>query len=144
MAESEEKLKNFLIRVKEESEKAGLKLNIQKLRPWCDPSWQIKGEKTGAVTDFLLGGTPKSLWMVTIAMKLEDTWSLKESYVTVYWKAETSLCQQSSVESKLLFFQKWKLDHKKVFTLKKWCFWIVGLKKTLETLGQKSDQTSQS
>ena len=72
MAESEEKLKSLLIKVKEESEKAGLKLNIQKTKIMASSpitSWQIDGETMETVTDFILGA-PKSLQMVTAAMKL--------------------------------------------------------------------------
>ena len=84
MAESEEELKSLLMRVKEESEKAGLKLNFKKkLRKVVASSpiisWQIDGEKVETVTDFILGwGAPKSLWVVTAVMKLKDTCSLEE------------------------------------------------------------------
>ena len=78
LTESEEELKSLVGRVKEESEKAGLKLNIQKtnIRP-SGPisSWQIDGEKVETVTDFNFLA-PKSLQMVTAAMKLKDTFSL--------------------------------------------------------------------
>ena len=76
MAESEE-LKSLLMKVKEESEKVGLKLNIQKTKIMASgpiTSWQIDGE---TVTDFILGA-PKSLQMVTAVMKLTDTYSLEE------------------------------------------------------------------
>ena len=79
MAESEEELKNLLMRVKEESEKAGLKLNIQKTKIMASgpiTSWEIDGETVETVSDFL--GAPKSLQMVTAAMKLKDTYSLEE------------------------------------------------------------------
>ena len=79
MAESEEELKSLLMEVKEESEKAGLKLNIQKTEIMAsDPitSWQIDGETMETVTDFILGGR-KSLQMVIAAMKLKDAYSLK-------------------------------------------------------------------
>ena len=79
MAESEE-LMSFLMKVKEESEKAGLKLNIQKTKIMASspiPSWQIDGETMETVTDFTFLG-PKSLQMVTAAMKLKDTCSLEE------------------------------------------------------------------
>ena len=78
MAESEE-LKSLLIKVKEESEKAGLKFNIQKTKIMVSSlitSWQIDGETMETVTDFFWA--PKSLQMVTAAMKLKDTWSLEE------------------------------------------------------------------
>ena len=79
MAESEEKLKSFLMKVKEESEKVGLKLNIQKTKIMASgpiTSWQIDGETVKTVTDFILGA-PKSLQMVTAAMKLKDAYSLE-------------------------------------------------------------------
>ena len=63
-----------------ESENVGLKLNIQKTKimaPGPITSWQIDGETVEIVTDFILGGAPKSLQMVTTAMKLKDTYSLK-------------------------------------------------------------------
>ena len=77
MAETKEELKNFSMKVKEESEKAGLKLNIQKTKIMeSDPitSWQIDGE---TVTDFSFGA-PKSLQMVTAAMELKDICFLEE------------------------------------------------------------------
>ena len=78
MAESEEELKKM--KVKEESEKAGLKLNIQKTKIMASSpitSWQIDGETMETVTDFILG-VPESLQMVTAAMKLKATCSLEE------------------------------------------------------------------
>ena len=80
MAESEEKLKSLLMKVKEESEKVGLKLNIQKAKimaPGPITSWQIDGETMETVTDFIFLA-PKSLRMVTAAMKLKDASSLEE------------------------------------------------------------------
>ena len=80
MAESKEKLKSLLMKVKEESEKVGLKLNIQKMKIMSSSpinSWQIDGETMETVTDFIWGA-PKSLQMVTVAMKLKDTCSLEE------------------------------------------------------------------
>ena len=80
MAESEEELKGLLMKVKEESEKFGLKLNIQKTKIMSSgpiTSWQIDGETTETVTHYF-GGAPKSLQMVTAAMKLKDVYSLGE------------------------------------------------------------------
>ena len=80
MAESEEELKSLLMKVKEESEKVGLKLNIQKMKIMVSgpiTSWEIDEETMGTVTDFILWA-PKSLQMVTAAMKLKDTCSLEE------------------------------------------------------------------
>ena len=72
MAKSEEELKSLLMKVKEKSEKVGFKLNIQKTKIMASSpitSWQIDGEAMETVTDFILGA-PKSLQMVTAAMKL--------------------------------------------------------------------------
>ena len=80
MAESEEELKSLLMKVKEEREKVGLKLNIQKTKIMASGpiiSWEIDGETVETVADFILGA-PKSLQMVTAAMKLKDTYSLEE------------------------------------------------------------------
>ena len=69
------------MKVKEESEEVGLKLNIQKTKIMASSpitSWQIDGETMETVRDFILGGAPKSLQMVTAAMKLKDTFSLEE------------------------------------------------------------------
>ena len=79
MAESEEELKSLLMKVKEESEKVGLKLQIQKTKIMASgpiTSWQIDGETVKTVPDFIFGA-PKSLQMVTAAMKLKDIYSLE-------------------------------------------------------------------
>ena len=81
MAENEEELKSLLRKVKEKSEEVGLKLNIQKTKIMASgpiTSWQIGGETVETVADFILGGAPKSLQMVTAAMKLKDACSLEE------------------------------------------------------------------
>ena len=80
MAESEEELKSLLMKVKEETEKVGLKLNIQKTKIMASgpiTSWEIDGETVETVSDFIFGGAPKSLQMVTAAMKLTDAYSLE-------------------------------------------------------------------
>ena len=80
MVESEKELKSLLMGVKEESEKAGLKLNIQKTKIMASSpitSWQIVGETMDTVTDFIFLGS-KTLQMVTAAMKLKDACSLEE------------------------------------------------------------------
>ena len=79
MAESEEELKSLLMKVKEQSEKVGLKLNIQKTKIMASSpitSWQIDGETVETVADFILGA-PKSLQLVIAAMKLKDGYSLE-------------------------------------------------------------------
>ena len=83
MAESKEELKSLLMKLKEKSEKAGLKLNIQKTKIMASgpiTSWEIDGETMETVIDFIFGGSPKSLQMVTVAMKLKDACSLEENY----------------------------------------------------------------
>ena len=109
MAESEE-LKSSLMKVKEESEKDGLNLNIQKTKiRTASPitSWQIDGETMETVADFIFWA-PKSLQMVPATVKLKDTYSLEENYDQPRQhikKAETLLCQQRSLSSNLWFFQ---------------------------------------
>ena len=79
MVESEEELKSLLMKVKEESEKAGLKLNIQKMKIMASgpiTSWEIDGGTVETVSDFIFWA-PKSLQMVIAAMKLEDAYSLE-------------------------------------------------------------------
>ena len=99
MAESEEELRSLLMKVKEESEKVGLKLNIQKTKIMASgpiTSWQIDGE---TVANLIFMGS-KSLQMVTAAVKLKDAYSLEGKLwptYTAYWKAETLLCQQRSI-----------------------------------------------
>ena len=80
MAESEKELKSLLMKVKEESEKVGLKLNIQKTKIMASgptTSWEIDGETVGTVSNFIFWA-PKSLQMVIAAMKLKDGYSLEE------------------------------------------------------------------
>ena len=80
MVETEEELKSLLMKVKEGSEKVGLKLDIQKTKIMISgpiTSWEIDGETVETVSDFFWGA-PKSVQMVTAAMKLKDTYSLEE------------------------------------------------------------------
>ena len=80
MTESEEELKSLLMKIKEESEKVGLKLNIQKTKIMASgpiTSWEIDGETVDTVSDFNCGA-PKSLQIVTAAMKLKNAYSLEE------------------------------------------------------------------
>ena len=82
MAESEEELKSLLMKVKEKSEKAGLKLNIRKTKIMASSpitSWEKDGETVERVSDFIFfwGGPPKSVQMVTAAIKLKDAYSLE-------------------------------------------------------------------
>ena len=80
MAESEEELKSLLMNVKEESEKVGLNLNIQKTKVMASspiPSWELDGKQWKQCQTLFWGGAPKSLQMVIAAMKLKDTYCLK-------------------------------------------------------------------
>ena len=80
MAESVEELKSLLMKVKEESEEVGLKLNIHKTKIMATgpiTSWEIVGETVETVSDFIFGGTPKSLQILTAAMKVKDAYSLE-------------------------------------------------------------------
>ena len=86
MAESEKELKSLLMKVKEESEKVGLKLNIQRKKIMASgpiTSWEIDGETVEIVSDFIFW-PPKSLQMVTAAMKLKDACSLEEKLWPTY------------------------------------------------------------
>ena len=102
MAEREEDLKSLLMKVKEESEKAGLKFSSQKTKIMASSPitpWEIDGETVETVSDYFWGAA-KSLQMVTAAIKLKDAYSLEEklrpTYI-VYSKAETLLCRLRSV-----------------------------------------------
>ena len=103
IAESEEELESLLMKLKEESEKVGLKLNIQKTKIMASSpitSWEIDGETEETVSDLIFFLAPKSLQMVIAAMKLKDAYSLEGKLWPTwiaYSKAETLLCQQRSV-----------------------------------------------
>ena len=108
MAESEEELKSLLIRVKEESEKVGLKLNIQKTKiraPGPIPSWKIDGETVGTVSDFILGGS-KITADGDCSHEIKNTsWKESHDQPRQHIKKQRLLCQQRSVQSRLWFFQ---------------------------------------
>ena len=81
IGESEKEVKSLLVKVKKESEKLGLKLKIQKTKIMASSpimSWQIDGKTVETVADYFFGGAPKSLQVLTVAMKLKDTCSLEE------------------------------------------------------------------
>ena len=141
-AESEEELKSFLMKGKEESEKVGLKLDIQKTKIMASSpniSWQINGEKVETVMDFIFWA-PKSLQTETAVMEWKDTpW--KKSYNKPRWcikKQRYQFANQGPYSQSYGFsgshVQMWELDHKEGWAPKNWCFWTVVLKKTLESL----------
>ena len=140
MAESEE-LKSLLMKVKEESEKAGLNLNIQKTKIMASgliTSWQIDGETVETVTDFILGGSK-------ITADGDCSYEIKRCLL-LGRKAMTNLdrilknrdiankgpsSQSYSFSSSHVWM--WELDHNESWALKNWCFWTVVLEKTLKS-----------
>ena len=102
MAESEEEIKTLLMKVREESEKVGLKLNIQKTKIMASgliTSWEIDGETVETASDFILGGS-KITADSDAVMKLKDAYALEGKLwptKIAYWKAEILLCQQRSI-----------------------------------------------
>ena len=152
MAESEEKLKSLLVKVKEESEKTGLKLNIRKTKIMASGhilSWQRDSEKIETVTDFIFWGfkitadgdcsheVKRQLFLGRKAMTNLDS-ILKGTDITD--KEPSS--QAYGFSSHHVWM--WELDHKESWGLKNWFFWILVLKKTLENPLDCRDQTSQS
>ena len=115
MAESEEELKSLLMKVKDESEKVGLKLSIQKTKIMASgpiTSWEIDGETVETVTDFIFWA-PKSLQMVTAAMKLKDAYSLE---VRREWQPTPVFSTGKSHEQRsLVGYSPWR-GHKKLET----------------------------
>ena len=144
LAESEDKQKSLLMKVKEENEKVGLKLNIQKTKIMASgpiTSWQIDGKTVETVTD-LIFGAPKSLQMVTATMMLKDAFNF-------LWKKSYGQPRQCIKKQRCYFVNKglssqsygfssthvWirELDYKESWALKNWCLWTVMLEKTLES-----------
>ena len=130
------------MKVKEESEKVGLKLNIQKTNIMVSgpiTSWQIDGETVETVADYFFQA-PKSLQMVTAAMKLKTLNPWKESYDQPrqhikkqrhYFASKGQSCQGSGFSSSHIWM--WELDYKESWTPKNWFFWTMALEKTLES-----------
>ena len=133
MGEIEEERKSLLMKVKEESEKAGLKLNIQKTKIMASgpiTSWKNDGETMETVTDFILGCSK-------ITADGDCSHEIKRHLLLVR-KAMTNLDNVRVVST------MWELDHKQSWVPKNWYFWTVMLEKTWESLGLQGDQTSQS
>ena len=148
MAEREEELKSLLIKVKEESEKVGLKLNIQKtkiMESSPNTSWQMDGEKMGTVIDSIFLGSK-----ITVdddcSHEIKRHWLLGRKAMT---NIDSILQSRHHFADKDLYSQSyylpssqvwvWELDHKEGWTLKNWCFCIVVLEKTGESLGEQGD-----
>ena len=143
MTESEEELKSLLMKVKEESEQVGLKLNIQKTKIMASgpiTSWQIDGEIMETVTDFILGGSKitadgdcsheikRHLFLGRKVMTNLDS-ILKSRDITLSTKVPSS--QNYGFSSSHVWM--WELDYKESWVPKNWCFWTVMLEKTLES-----------
>ena len=109
MAESEEELNSLLMKVKEESEKVGLKLKIQKTKIMAShptTSWQISGETVETVTDFILGGSKiTSYGDCSHEIKRHSPWKKSYDQPRRHIEKQTLLCQQRSIWSRLWFFQ---------------------------------------
>ena len=152
MAESEEELKS-LLRMKEESERDGLKLNIQKTKIMASgpiTSWQIEGENWKQ-WQILFSWASKSLEILTGAMQLRCLFLgrkpitnldsiLKSRDITLLTKVHLvkAICFPSS------HVWIWELDHKEGWVPKNWCFQSMVLENSRQSLGQQRDQTSQS
>ena len=152
MAEGEEELKSLLMSVKGESEKARLKLNIQKMKIMASgsiTSWQIEGEKVEAVTEFIFLGS-KIIEDSDCSHEIKTLASWKESYdkPRQYMKKQRHHFAHKGLYSQSYDFSSsrvwmWELDHKKDWTPKSWCFEILMLD-SWGSLEQQVDQTSQS
>ena len=148
MAESEEKIKSLLMKVKEESEKVGLKLNFQKTKimaPSLITSWQIDGETMEAVTDFIFLGSK-------ITADGDCGHEIKRCLL-LGSKAMTNLDSILKNRTKVHLVKAMvfpvvmygcELNYKESWAQKNWCFWTVVLEKTVESLRLQGDPTSQS
>ena len=142
MAESEEELKSILMKVKEESEKAGLKLNIQKTKITASgsiTSWQIDGKTMETVTEFILGGS-KITVDCDYSHEIERCLLLGRKAMTnldSILKSRDYFANKGLSSQSFGFFSShvwmWELDYKESWMLKNWCFWTVVLGKTLES-----------
>ena len=141
MAESEEELKS-LLKVKEESEKAGLKLNIQKTKIMVSgpiTSWQIDGETMETVRDYF-GGLQNHCrwWLQPWNLKMLAPWKKSYDQPREHIKKQRHNFANKSPSSQSYGFSNsrvwmWKLDCEESWALKNWCFWTVMLEKTLES-----------
>ena len=142
MPESEEEVKSLLMKVKEESEKVGLKLNIQKIKIMASgpiTSWQIYGETVEAMTDFISLGS-KVTADGDCSYEIKRRYSLEESYdqPRQHIKKQRHYFANKGPSSQGYGFSRsrewmWKLDYKESWAPKNWCFWTVVLEKTLES-----------
>ena len=140
MSESKEELKNLLMKVKEETGKAGLKLNIQKTKIMASSpitSWQIDGETVETVTDFIFLGskiTADNDCSHEIKSSLEENYDKPRQHIEkqrCYFANKGASSQSYGFSSSHVWM--WELDYKESWVPKNWCFWTVALEKTLES-----------
>ena len=143
MAESKEGLKSLLLKWKEESEKVGLKLNIQKTKIMASgpiPSWQIDGETMETVTDFIfLGSKITADGDCSHDYKMLAPWKKSHDQPRQHMKKERHYFADKSPCRKSYGFSSshvwmWELDHKESCVPENWCFWTVVLEKTFKSL----------
>ena len=143
MAESEEELKSLLMKVKEESEKVGLKLNIQKTKTMASgpiTSWKIDGETMETGRDFIFGGS-KITADGDCSHEIRKTltpWKNSYDQPRQYIKKQRHHFADKGLYSQSYGFSSshvwmWELDHKESWALKNWCFWTMVLEKNLES-----------
>ena len=143
MAENEEELKSLLMKVKEESEKVGLKFNIQKTKIMASSSitsWQLEGEPKGTVTDFILG-LSKITADGDCSHEIKRCLLLGRKAITnldsILKSRDITLLTKVHIVKAMFFFSShvwmWELAHKEGWKLENWCFWTVMFEKTLES-----------
>ena len=149
MAEIEEGLKSLLMKVKEESEKVGLKLNIQKTKIMASgpiTSWEIDGETVAGFIILASKITADDDWSHEIKRRLLLGKKVMTNLDRIFKSRDIANKGPSSqgygFSSSHVWM--WELDYKESWVPKNWCFWIVVLEKTLESLGLQGDPTSPS
>ena len=142
MAESREELERLLMKVKEESKKAGLKLNIKKTNIMSSgpfTSWQIDGETMETMTDFIFGGSKITAdGDCSHEIKRPALWKKSYDQPRQHIKKQRHYFAHKGPSSQSYGFSSshvgmWELDYKEIWALKNWCFWTVVLEKTLES-----------
>ena len=153
MAESKEELKNLLMNVKEESEKAGLKLYIQKTKIMASgpiTSWQVDGETMEMVTDFIFGGSKITVdGDCSHEIKMLAPWKKSYDQPRQHIKKQRHNFANKGLSSQGYDFSSsrvwmWELYYRESWAPKNWCFWTVVLENTLESPLDCKDPTSQS
>ena len=152
MAKSEKELKSLLMKVKEDREKIGLKLNIQKMKIKTSgpiTSWQMEGETVETVADFILGGSKITAdGDCSHAIKRRLLFERKVmTHLKQHIKKQRHYFVNKELSNQGYGFSSshvwmWELDYRESWASKNWCFWTVVLEKTQESLGLQGDPTS--